>query len=418
MTFPKHDQYWLDTLIFLQENLKYGDKGDKILAPIEFSEEVKGVVHSYECSLDESNQYQWLVIHKGRISELQHQIIYLLVNNQYIPIFANEVFVILCMTGYLKVNKIEENDPHFLALTNQLQQAFLNIKPISKHPIDKKRITNVSDIGELTRDELENISFDNCQTAYIGNNTIICRVLGKYIFYCDAEDTNIVPHFALQGYWETWITLVIARVVKKGWNCIDIGANHGYYSVIMADTVSSSGRLVAIEPNPKLAKLLKQTINVNGVDAQTKIIQKAVLDVDAKTVELVLPNGRGLNATVISNITSTDKDNYSFEVETITVDSLTADWPSVDFIKIDAEGAEEKIWKGMTETIRRNQNISILLEFNCQRYSSPRQFLEGIQASGFKLRYVDVDASIKDLDIEKCLIEKPHEDVMLFLQKN
>jgi hypothetical protein len=37
----------------------------------------------------------------------------------------------------------------------------------------------------------------------------------------------------------------------------------------------------------------------------------------------------------------------------MTIDTLTADWPSVDFIKIDAEGAEEKIWEGMTETISR-----------------------------------------------------------------
>jgi hypothetical protein len=94
---------------------------------------------------------------------------------------------------------------------------------------------------------------------------------------------------------------------------------------------------------------------------------------------------------------------YSFEVETMTIDTLTADWPSVDFIKIDAEGAEEKIWEGMTETISRNQNIRILLEFNCQRYANPTRFLEDIEASGFKLRYVDYDASIQDLTIERCL---------------
>jgi|688.fasta_scaffold90732_3 FkbM family methyltransferase len=273
------------------------------------------------------------------------------------------------------------------------------------------------DIKKLTRQKLENISFDKCHTTYVGNKTLICRVLSKYIFFCDAEDTNIVPHLALQGYWETWITLAIAKAVQLGWRCIDIGANHGYYSVIMGDAVGSFGKVVAVEPNPKLAKLLKQTIESNGFQENTTILQKAALDVDAQKIKLVLPDGRGLNASVNLHQTLLEEDHNSFEVETMTIDTLTADWPSVDFIKIDAEGAEEKIWEGMTETISRNQNIRILLEFNCQRYANPTRFLEDIEASGFKLRYVDYDASIQDLTIERCLKKMSDGDIMLWLCK-
>ncbi|MBW4561743.1 MAG: FkbM family methyltransferase [Mojavia pulchra JT2-VF2] len=276
-----------------------------------------------------------------------------------------------------------------------------------------KKIIYVRDIQVLTREELESICRDRCYTAYIGKETLLCRVLGRYKFYCDAEDIGITPHLCLDGYWESWITMAMARILKKGWHCIDIGANHGYYSVLMADAVGSSGRVLAVEPNPKLVGLLERTLEVNGFQNHAKVLQKAISNIDNQLVQLVIPMGKGLNATICTDATLADK---VVEVNTITLDNLTQDWSSVDFIKIDAEGAEQSIWYGMSETLRKNKNITIVMEFNCGRYSDPKMFLQDIESFGFQLQHIDYDSQIKNLTIEQCLTERPNEDWMLLLQ--
>ena len=110
-------------------------------------------------------------------------------------------------------------------------------------------------------------------------------------------------------------------------------------------------------------------------------------------------------------------DDEVIEIETITLDDLTKDWDRVDFIKIDAEGAEELIWQGMQKVLNENKNITIVLEINCSRYAQPKEFLQEIQANGFKLRHIDYDSQIKDLTIEECLNSRVGDDWMLFLQR-
>ena len=73
---------------------------------------------------------------------------------------------------------------------------------------------------------------------------MLCRVLGKYLMYADSQETGITPHLALHGYWESWITLALARTLRPGWHCLDVGANHGYYTLVMADGAGPDGRVV------------------------------------------------------------------------------------------------------------------------------------------------------------------------------
>ena len=278
-----------------------------------------------------------------------------------------------------------------------------------------EKISNAREIGNISRSDIERISCKNSQTTYIGNETLICRVLSKYIFYCDSNDPGITPHLSLDGYWESWITIAMARTIRKGWKCIDIGANHGYFSVLMADAVGPSGNVLAIEPNPRLVQMLERTLSVNGFDSNTIVLQKAISNTNNQKAKLFIPRNHGINATILTQELKTDDE--VIEIETITLDDLTKDWDRVDFIKIDAEGAEELIWQGMQKVLNENKNITIVLEINCSRYAQPKEFLQEIQANGFKLRHIDYDSQIKDLTIEECLNSRVGDDWMLFLQR-
>ena len=247
------------------------------------------------------------------------------------------------------------------------------------------------------RGTLETVSRQESRALYLGEETVLCRVLGKYLMYADAQETGITPHLSMDGYWESWITVLLARTLRPGWHCLDIGANHGYYTLIMADAVGQRGRVVPVEPTPRLAELLRETLDVNGFPGVT-VVQKAASKMDGEKLRLVVPPHRSMNARLSDVAGPMDA---VFDVETVTVDALTREWPRVDLIKIDVEGAEEDVWQGMQRTIAQNQGLVVILEFNVDRYEDPRKFLEAIELAGFRLRYIDFDADVKDVTIDR-----------------
>lgn len=297
---------------------------------------------------------------------------------------------------------------------NSLKKRFRRLFIEEPSYVSVHGFSNPKDIADLSPIEIEKLCRKFSQTAYLGDNLVLCRVLTKYLFYADALDIGITPHLCLNGFWETWITKTFAGIVQPGAYCVDIGANQGYYSLFLADLAGASGRLLAVEPNPKLIKYLERNLEVNGYQFYSTVAQKAVADTNGEKISFVIPEGRALNAAIGIEAAPGDE---AFEVETATLDNLTQDWEKVDFVKIDAEGAEEAIWRGMRETIRRNPQIAIVMEFKCSRYPNPRKFLEDILQQGFRLRHIDYDSQIKDLTLEQTLTERFDVDWMLFLQK-
>lgn len=73
---------------------------------------------------------------------------------------------------------------------------------------------------------------------YLGNDMILSRFLTKYMCYVDSQDMSLTPHLCLNAYWESWITQAMVRILERGFYYLDIGANCGYYSLIMGDVVA------------------------------------------------------------------------------------------------------------------------------------------------------------------------------------
>jgi FkbM family methyltransferase len=220
-------------------------------------------------------------------------------------------------------------------------------------------------------------------------------MLGRYIMYMSAADTGITPHVCLDGYWESWITLALARAVQPGWHCVDVGANHGYYSVMMAAAVGNEGRVLAVEPNPALSDLLELSLEVNGFSSISRVARVAASEQDNRKARLSVPPGRGLLATMMPDLADPQAD--VIEVDTMTIDTLTRHWPRVDLVKIDAEGAEELVWAGMAHTLERNPGIVVVLEFTPARYRDPARFVSSIQSAGFALRHVRDDGGLDEV---------------------
>jgi FkbM family methyltransferase len=285
--------------------------------------------------------------------------------------------------------------------------------PTAVEPVSTADAPSTLPAHVLDRQLLEVVSRQESRSVYLGDHTLLCRVLGKYLVYADAQESGITPHLAMDGYWESWITVRLARTLQPGWHCLDVGANHGYYTLVMADAVGPEGRVAPVEPTPRLAELLRETLDINGFP-DVVVTQQAATDSVGDTLQLVIPERRSLNARLSNEAGPTDT---VVEVRSTTVDELTKEWPRVDLLKIDVEGAEESVWQGMQRTIADNSAVVVLLELNVVRYDDPRAFLALIQEAGFRLRYIDVDAEVKDVSVDELLTRQVGQDWMLYLAR-
>jgi FkbM family methyltransferase len=233
----------------------------------------------------------------------------------------------------------------------------------------------------------------------------ICKTLNSYYICVDKDDLGYTPHAMNDGYWESWITYWMLKNVNPGSRVLDIGANHGYYSLMFS---SIGCEVDACEPQPKLANLIKQSININKFD--TNVLEYAFSDSIGKST-FIVPIHHGMNAT----LTKPGYMPHGYEEITVDTNTLDSIEYSYDFIKIDAEGAERKIWDGMQNYIERSPNTLYLVEWRYDRYEDPEKFAEEI-FDKFNITYVDFEGKEKGIDLN-LLYTKKNEDWMLVMRR-
>jgi FkbM family methyltransferase len=264
--------------------------------------------------------------------------------------------------------------------------------------------------------ELEEVSRRKAAGVYYGDHRLLCRLLGDFLVFVDARDLMLGPRLVLDGFWESWVTLAIARHLHPGMWCVDVGANYGYYTLLMAGACGSTGRVVACEPNPLLAETyLPQNLALNGFYQGVEVCPKVVGNLDDRTVDFVLHDGDF--ATSSLERWAYDHRSQTVKAQAITLDRLCTDWPRLDLVKIDAEGAEALVWEGMQKTLRRFPHAVVVMELHLQR--DPPQtvgLLHQIERAGYLLRSINYEGEIVPVDADTILAQ-PQEHWTLHLQK-
>lgn len=254
----------------------------------------------------------------------------------------------------------------------------------------------------------------SCHSAYLGRQSALARVLGRYKMVVDTDDFGLSSHLMLDGYWEMWVTEAICRRVWRGMVVADIGANLGYFTMLLADLVGPEGFVHAFEPNPTMAWRLRKSLEINGFFARSAIHELALSDSDDDHVQLVVPDGEPKNAHLSS---SPDLGSATaVEVATRRLDAVP-DWSAIEFAKIDIEGAEELAWAGAKGLLDSNTLRCVVLEFAADRYSDAGAFVDALLAPGFKLKWIDPFSGIQPLTRRELLERDSGMDVMLLLER-
>ncbi len=154
---------------------------------------------------------------------------------------------------------------------------------------------------------------------------------------------------------------VMRRCIAAGDTFVDVGANHGGYAVFAAALTGAGGRVVACEPQPRLARLVEQSLAATGASPY-EVLAAACGDRE-EMVDLFIPRAGSGSASVFADYQSGP--NARVEVRQARLDDAV-DWQSFPgrvFVKLDVEGSELAFLRGAEELIRARQPL-ILLEIN------------------------------------------------------
>lgn len=165
---------------------------------------------------------------------------------------------------------------------------------------------------------------------------ILKRPFYNYKIHVDVSRTNTQRLLFLEGTRFVEERLILEPLLHSGMTVVDVGANIGYHTLFFAHHVGSRGSVIAFEPDPRNLRELRMNCDANNL-SQVSVIEAAVGDRTG-----TIGFRPGLNGTVDE---SSDQ-----SVQITTIDAALTD-ESVDFVKIDVEGFEMSVLRGMKTVI-------------------------------------------------------------------
>jgi len=183
-------------------------------------------------------------------------------------------------------------------------------------------------------------------------------------------------------------TAVVSACMRPGMRVVDLGANIGYYTLLMARAVGEQGRVWAFEPDPANCALLRRNAMLNGF-AQVEVIEAAAAEAAGEVTLYSSEQNRGDNRIYHSS----GEKRSAARVKTVRVADCLPAGERLDFVKMDIQGAEPQALGGMMEVLHRSPEVLLLTEYwpegIAQAGQVPEDFLDALRASGFGLHLLE-----------------------------
>jgi FkbM family methyltransferase len=222
--------------------------------------------------------------------------------------------------------------------------------------------------------------------------TRLPRRLGGAAFVCEVADP--VSRAALAGSWEPTQTLLTTTLLQPGMTFVDVGAHWGYFTLVAAARVGPYGSVVSLEPHAQRFGRLRDNLERNrlrqvtplpiAAGAATSYQELVVGDESADT-----PTGSWLRPGSPSAAALREPTGERI-VEVRALDDLARELEleAIDLVKIDVEGAEGAVVRGMRELLSRGRVRRLLLEVHVDQLArggtSLPALYEDLWSAGFR----------------------------------
>lgn len=179
----------------------------------------------------------------------------------------------------------------------------------------------------------------------------------KSICYPSSSFGSLVVYTRLPEYWEMNFLLDNLNELST---FIDVGANIGVYTLLAASKIKK-GKIFSFEIDPRALKNLYENIRLNDLGNRVEVIEKVVSDKNGYESFVFSKESE------VSHILTDEKENKNIsKIASIKLDDFidSRKIRFVDFLKIDVEGAEYKVLKGLSKTLKGKRVGMILFELN------------------------------------------------------
>jgi FkbM family methyltransferase len=311
-----------------------------------------------------------------------------------------------------------------MALLSVFQPAMRRMRSAGRVLADLARIG--SQLGELRASvaRLGQVVDDLRKTRpgsiYLGDHVAIARTRRGQRIFVDSRDVAIGIHLLTEGVWEEWIARRFERLLRPGATVIEVGANVGYYTLLGASLIGPMGRYYAFEANPHVSRLLNASVSINGFLDRVTIFHKAAHR-ERRTIPFYVleryPGSSSIHPFGRELLEQVQDEARAVEVEAVALDEVFADESfKVDLVKIDAEGSEPHVFRGMERLLRRSGDVKIICEFDRGMLAAsedPRQFVDFVTSLGFRFSRIDPPhGDLAPLSVDE-LLASAHIEVLL-----
>lgn len=163
----------------------------------------------------------------------------------------------------------------------------------------------------------------------------------------------------LNAEYEPRVTSAILETVHEGWTCADVGAHKGYFSILLGRAVGPFGRVYAFEAHPENAEECHRNLELNGLASRVVVENLAVLD---RTGTVTL-SASSTESSAEWHVDPANQTASGPQVDARSLDDYFRGGPELRFVKIDVEGAEHSVLKGMSTILERDRPV-IIVEFH------------------------------------------------------
>lgn len=236
----------------------------------------------------------------------------------------------------------------------------------------------------------EKLLYEKSKLIERGNVRSLYKLPAGYQLWLN--DTGYIDkQIVTKGVFEPISTRVVERFVKKGDVVLDVGANIGYYTVLLSKLVGDDGKVIAFEPTRHFGDVLRKSIEVN----QLGNIEIVDFGLSNKTQDLIIDIGPS-SATLHSPAGFDTVINHE-KISLTTLDAFVKQRvpEKIDFIKVDIDGHEPLFFEGAWKALEKYSPI-VLFEVSHLHYLeagvSAWDFYELVRGKGYRF-YHEEDLS-------------------------
>jgi FkbM family methyltransferase len=185
------------------------------------------------------------------------------------------------------------------------------------------------------------------------------------------------------GSFERTEARIARRLISQGMTTLDIGAHVGFYSLLMAHEVGPSGNVIAVEPVPANVAVLTRNLERNGL-ARVSVLEAAASDTARRARLSVQPERSGWGSLEI------EREGGHIDVPAVRMDEylLERRIQQVGFIKIDVEGHELSVLRGLGEYLAPSEGPMLMVERLAGRNDTWEEILAFLGGLGYQPIYL------------------------------